>query len=289
MLGAFFLEKIGCRKRMGLLARVVLGGFLAYVLYCLTLVLFQRFLIFPRYQINVPADTDNHAEGLEKWWMETRVGKVEAWFLPARQGEKTRPAPAVIFAHGNAELVDFWPQALQGFVAMGVGVLLVEYPGYGRSEGTPSQKNITEAFVLGYDRLVKRPDVDSGRIVLFGRSLGGGVACALAVERPSAALILMSTFTSVRACAARFFVPGFLVLDPFDNLALVGQYSRPVLVIHGANDSLIPYEQGLALSRGARCGRILTYPCRHNDCPPDWYTFWRDVHSFLVEAGVAEG
>jgi pimeloyl-ACP methyl ester carboxylesterase len=274
---------------MGLLARVVLGTFLAYVLYCLVLFLFQRVLLFPRYQIDFPANTDGHGEGLETWWLETRAGKVEAWFLPARQRGKTRRAPAVIFAHGNAELVDFWPQALRGFVAMGIGVLLVEYPGYGRSEGKPSQENITEAFVLGYDRLVRRPDVDPTRIVLFGRSLGGGIACALALERPSAALILMSTFTSVRLCAARFFVPGFLVLDPFDNLALVRQYSQPVLVIHGANDRLIPYEQGLALSRGAPHGKMVTYGCRHNDCPPDWVTFWKDVRSFLVEAGLGEG
>jgi hypothetical protein len=140
--------------------------------------------------------------------------------------------------------------------------------------------------VAAYDALVARKDVDPSRIVLFGRSLGGGAVCALAAKRPSAALILLSTFTSVQSLASHFLVPGFLVLDPFDNLALVGSYSGPVLVVHGSNDNLIPYDHGTALYRAAQRGKMLTYDCRHNDCPPSWDAFWQDVESFLLGAGI---
>ena len=81
----------------------------------------------------------------------------------------------VIFAHGNGELIDYWPDELKKFNDFGLGVLLVEYPGYGRSDGTPTQKSISEAFEAAYDMLVSRPDVDAERIILFGRSVGGGV------------------------------------------------------------------------------------------------------------------
>jgi fermentation-respiration switch protein FrsA (DUF1100 family) len=226
--------------------------------------------------------------GLEKIWLDTSYGKIEAWFLPPAPGHGSKSAPAVIFAHGNAELIDFWPEELMEFTRLGIGVLLVEYPGYGRSEGKPSQRNITEAFVAAYDTLIARKDVDPSRIILFGRSLGGGAVCALAAERPSAALILQSTFTSVASCASDFFVPRFLVLDRFDNLAVVGSYSGPVLLIHGRNDKLIPYEHGLALYRASQRGKMLTYECRHNDCPPSWEAFWQDVELFLLDAGIID-
>jgi hypothetical protein len=123
----------------------------------------------------------------------------------------------------------------------------------------------------------------------MGRSLGGGAVCALAAERPSAALILLSTFSSVRACASSFFVPGFLVLDPFDNRRVVGSYSQPVLVMHGTRDNLIPHSQGVALARAARLGKMISYDCHHNDCPPSWQKFWRDVESFLIYCGIIPG
>lgn len=273
---------------MHILVHIALGFLLLYLTYCSLLFLFQRHILFPRGQIEAPSPMANNISDLEKIWLDTNEGKVEAWFFPPAPGHVTEPAPAAIFAHGNAELIDFWPGEFKKFALLGIGVLLVEYPGYGRSEGSPSQRSIVETFVAAYDALIARKDVDPSRIVLFGRSLGGGAVCALAAKRPSAALILLSTFTSVRSCASRFLVPGFLVLDPFDNLAVVGSYSGPVLIIHGRNDNLIPHKHGVALYRAARRAKMLTYDCQHNDCPPSWDTFWRDVESFLVDAEIIE-
>lgn len=226
--------------------------------------------------------------GVEQIWLDTASGRVESWFLPPERNEGMTAAPAVIFAHGNAELIDDWPDDLYPFTQLGVGVLLVEYPGYGRSGGEPSQESITETFVAAYDALTARTDIDANRIVLLGRSLGGGAVCTLAAERPTAALILMSTFTSVQAFADHLGITGIPIVDPLDNLSVVQNYPGPVLVIHGSYDTLIPYTQGVTLSKAAQRGALVTYTCGHNDCPPSWGIFWRDVTAFLVRAGIVE-
>ena len=272
--------------KIHILIQIASGVIVAYFAYCCLLFLFQRNILFPRSKLRAPSGATENISGLEEIWLDTDYGKVEAWFIPPASNRRASPAPAVIFAHGNGELIDFWPEELKKFSSFGIGVLLVEYPGYGRSEGSPSQKSITEAFVAAYDTLVARKDVDPSGVVLFGRSLGGGAVCALATERRSAALILQSTFTSVRSLASSYLAPGFMVLDPFDNMAVVRSYSGSVLVVHGRNDNLIPYKHGVALCEAAPAAVMLSYDCGHNDCPPRWDTFWRDLELFLVEAGI---
>ncbi|MBU0986072.1 MAG: alpha/beta hydrolase [Proteobacteria bacterium] len=267
------------------LFKLVAWSIFIYLAYCGLLFLLQRQMMFPRGLIEVPSE-DPHIAGLERIWIETGFGKVEAWFLPPLENRDSGPAAAVIFAHGNGELIDFWPEELCKFNRLGIGVLLVEYPGYGRSAGSPSQDSIEETFAVAYDVLVARQDVDAARIILFGRSLGGGAVCALAAQRPSSALILMSTFISARSFASRYLVPEFLVRDPFDNMGVVANYPKPILIMHGKFDEVIPYQHGAALYQAAQKGKMITYNSGHNDCPPRWDNFWQDVELFLREAGV---
>ena len=164
--------------------------------------------------------------------------------------------------------------------------MLVEYPGYGRSAGSPSEESITQTFVAAYDLLTSRKDVDPSRIVFFGRSLGGGAVCALARHRPSATLILMSTFSSAKSFAKNFLAPSFIVRDPFDNLGVVKNYPHPVLIIHGKRDTVIPFSHAKALHKAAKQGTLIAYDAGHNDCPPDWKIFWKDVEGFLLENNI---
>jgi hypothetical protein len=254
--------------------------------YCGFLYLVQRQILYPRGQIPVPAQAPSNIPGMETIWLNTEFGKVEAWFLPPTSNPALSPAPAVIFAHGNGEIIDYWPDELQMFTRLGIGLMLVEYPGYGRSEGSPSQERITKTFVKAYDLLSARKDIDASRIIFLGRSLGGGALCALAKERPSAALILMSAFTGVRSLAKRYLAPPFLVRDPFDNLAVVKDYPNPVLIIHGRRDAIIPFTHGQKLHQAAKRGELIVYNAGHNDCPPDWDVFWKDVEGFLRRHGI---
>ena len=271
---------------MNALLKIVSWMLVCYAAYCVFLFFMQRQILFPRGLIPTPPQPDEGLPGIEEIWLDTPSGKVEAWFLPATLEVPSQGAPAVIFGHGNGELIDYWPQTLRAFPEMGIGLLLVEYPGYGRSSGSPSQKSITDAFVAAYDILAARNDTDSDRIFFFGRSLGGAAVCALTAHRPSAALVLMSAFTRVRAFTLKYLAPGFLVRDPFDNLAAVQNYQKPVLIIHGRSDTIIPYSHGQALYKASHRGKLITYLAGHNDCPPDWNIFWQDIETFLQDIGI---
>ncbi len=270
-----------------MVVKIVTWTLFIYLVYCGLLFLIQRQMLFPRYLVETPSK-DEDIPFVEKIWIETDAGKIEAWFLPPDPVNEAEPAPAVFFAHGNGELIDFWPHELKKFNRLGIGVFLVEYPGYGRSEGTPSQKNITAAFNRAYDVLIERQDVDPAKIILFGRSVGGGAVCELAAQRPSAALILMSAFISVRSFAKRYLAPAVLIRDPFDNLAVVRTYKKPTLVIHGKFDEVIPYSHGMTLYKASSNATMITYKSGHNDCPPSWEVFWGDVESFLRNSGIIE-
>jgi hypothetical protein len=240
----------------------------------------QRVVLFPA-PIAAGGDAALARLSGERWWLEHEGGRSEAWLLPAATASGGA-GPLVVFAHGNGELIDHWLHEFERERHQGVSVLLVEYPGYGRSEGVPSQASIASAMVAAYDRAVAQPEVDPRRIVGWGRSLGGGAICALAQRRELAALVLESTWTSVRSFARRFGLPGFLVRDPFDNLAVVGSFAGPILVVHGERDDIIPPAHARALQAAARDALLYWLPCAHNDCPHPWEA----VRAFLAGRGL---
>lgn len=257
-----------------------------YILYILLFALGQRTLVFPRHRIHYAEVLEGPPPDAEVVWVEDgHGGRCETWFLPPLALEEEGPAPLAIVAHGNAEVIDRWPWKMFGLRQRGFAVLLVEFPGYGRSSGKPSQASITAAMVNAYDSAVQRADIDPDRILLVGRSIGSGAACALAAERPSRALMLVSPFTSIRDHAKRrLLVPAF-TLDPFDNVAVVKQYRQPVLVVHGRHDRLNPFKHGKILKDAAADGELIEYDARHNDCPPEWKGMWADAEPFLTRAG----
>jgi fermentation-respiration switch protein FrsA (DUF1100 family) len=127
----------------------------------------------------------------------------------------------------------------------GVHVLALEYRGYGQSEGEPSEKGIYEDAAAAYEWAVKR--VQPKKLVLLGESLGGGPACELASKREVGGLILLSTFTSIEAMAARSFpwLPvKWLVRTRFDNEAKIKNVRAPKLFIHSRQDEVVPFEMG---------------------------------------------
>ena len=239
----------------------------------------QRTMLFPRGAI-VPLAANLERSGGERFWLEAGGRRTEAWLLPAHPGAP--PGPLILYAHGNGELIDHWAQEFEPARARGAAALLVEYPGYGRSGGSPSEASIRDTLVAAFDWATAQGRIDRRRIVGWGRSLGGGAMCALARERPLAALVLESTFTSVRSMAARFGVPGFLVRDPFDNLALVRGFERPLLLLHGERDEVIAVDHARSLHAVAPGAELHLLPCGHNDCQRPWNV----VLGFLAMHGL---
>ncbi len=267
--------------------RIISAILLVYGGYAALLFFAQRWVIYPGRSIRAPANSPGSSAGINSFWLETRYGRAEAWFLPGK-GRVPGRRPAALIFHGNGEIIDFLPGEMEGFREMGISVLLVEYPGYGRSEGNSSEESITAVAIAAYDAMVKRDDVDPAQVIAYGRSLGGGPACALSRQRPLAALILQSPFTSTRPFARRFLMPGFLVRDLYDNRSALAEFPGPVLILHGRFDDIIPFAQGEELARAARNARFVELPCAHNDCPPDWQEFWRIVARFLRENRIIE-
>jgi hypothetical protein len=266
---------------------VAVAAVVLYAGFLVALYFAQASIIYPG-AANRVAPIAPLGHGGELMKISTSVGTVEALFLPATGEASASQSPLLIFGHGNGEVIDYWVTALDGFRERGIGVLLVEYPGYGRSSGSPSGGSIRAVMDAAYDRIVADPRVDRTRIVGFGQSLGGGAICLLAKDRSLRALILQSTFPSLDIFAAGYWAPAFLLHDHFDSLSTVKNFPGPVLVIHGRDDRLIPWEQGKRLASAAAHSTFRLYDCGHGCWDPERLPFWRDAVPFLVEAGILD-
>jgi pimeloyl-ACP methyl ester carboxylesterase len=241
--------------------------------------LLQPRITFPRPPLHAQRPDVLAAVGGESIWLDVDGQRVEAWLLP---GAARGPAPLLIHVHGNGELIDFWADAFTMLRAAGVHVLLVEFPGYGRSAGDPSEASVTAALVAAYDKVVTDPRVDAQRVVGYGRSLGGGAIAQLVARRAMAALILESSFTSLTDIIRRYYVPDVLIRNRFDTRAVLAAYRGPVLIIHGTTDGIIPVAHARALQAASPRATLQLLPCGHNDCPPQWEL----VLGFLTANGV---
>jgi fermentation-respiration switch protein FrsA (DUF1100 family) len=191
--------------------------------------------------------------------------RLEAWFVPAGN----QNGPAILFLPGNAGNRAFRAPLAKGLADRGVPILLVDYRGYGGNPGMPSEEGLLLDARAAHQYLLGRPDVDPERIVLFGESLGTGVAVRLANERPSP-LILRSPFTSLAALGRHHypFFPMFLLRDRFASLERIPFIATPLLVIAARQDRIVPapLSERLFSASPARIKRMMVLDdVDHND------------------------
>ena len=238
-----------------------------------------RRLVFQPHKIQSIPSFPAEATHLERFWLKTEQGGVEGWVFMGDGVDASQPGPGVLMAHGNRELIDHYLNRAQMYQRMGFTVLLGEYRGYGRSAGTPSRKRIASDFRRYYDHLTALPNVDAKRIVFHGRSLGGGVLSELCRDRPPAAIIVESTFTSIKAMAHG--APNILLSDNYDTASALLAYPGPILIIHGNRDTVVPVKHALEMNRQIPDAELILYDCGHSDCPPVWEAYWKDITDFL--------
>ncbi len=178
-------------------------------------------MLFPRPPVGGAPPRPPFAEQV---WLTTSFGRIEAWYLPPLQSSGT--APLLVFTHGNGELIDYWPEEFDAPRGWGLGVLLVEYPGYGRSDGTPSQPAIREGMLAAYD-WAQRKRTSTERIIPYGRSLGGGAAAIVARARPVPALISRIRVFKRRGICLRLRCAAILVPRSFDSVAALELFKGP--------------------------------------------------------------
>lgn len=254
---------------------------LAYAGYLLLVFSIQRSIVFPGAGAGSAGDEAPPPPGVERLWLDVSFGRVEAWLLDAGVG-----TPVALFAHGNGERIEDWKVPMELVREGGVSVLLVEYPGYGRSDGRPSREAIAEVFEAAFDHVVDRrpPDVP---IVAIGRSLGGGAVADLALGRPVDGLVLMSTLSSATEVAWRSFrVPSWLVRDRFDVRSAVAAYDGPVLLMHGIRDEVLPFANATRIAAVRPGLEVVPMACGHNDCLSVWPETVEQVLTFLRAEGL---
>ena len=167
--------------------------------------------------------------------------RLGAWFFPGRRG-------AVLVCNGNGGDRSMRAALAVALNRMGLSVLLFDYRGYGGNPGRPSEEGLAADARAAQAWLAAQPEVDSDRIAYFGESLGAAVAVGLAVQRPPAALMLRSPFTSLADVGAVHY-PWLpirrLLLDRYPSVERIASVHAPLLVIAGDRDDIVP----LSLSR----------------------------------------
>ncbi|HEX2411414.1 MAG TPA: alpha/beta hydrolase [Solirubrobacteraceae bacterium] len=197
--------------------------------------------------------------------------RLHGWWIPASAPTRGH----VLLLHGNAgNIGDRVPHVLL-LAAAGFDVLAFDYRGYGRSTGRPTEPGTCRDARAALAALLARDDVDPGRVLYLGESLGGAVALELAIRRPPAGLVLQSTFTSIRDMARLHypFIPRALVPDAYPSLRLIRRHDAPLLVLHGARDTIVPLMHGEELFEAAPGPKQLeVFPdAGHNDMiSPHW-------------------
>lgn len=211
----------------------------AYALICGGAYLFQeRLVFFPMSEIEAtPRDV-----GLDFQQFTIPVAGAEtvtAWILPAEQ-----PRGYVVFCHGNGGNISHRLEVSRLLLRMGMTTLLFDYRGYGSSSGKPGEQRTYEDVRAVWATATGAAGFDPARTVIWGESLGGGVASLLATEQRAAGLVLQSTFTSVPDLAADVYplLPvRWLVRIRYPTIERLASIEEPVLVIHSTEDELIPF------------------------------------------------
>lgn len=264
---------------------VILAVLITLVLIINPLGRYERSRIFyPSFEIET---TPGHVRvPYEDVFLTTQDGvRINGWFVPA-----SPLAPTLLFLHGNAGNISHRLTKILAFHQMGLNVLIIDYRGYGRSQGAPSEKGLIRDARAAYDYLLSREDVDPAKMIGYGESLGGAVVIDLAGQRPFAALIIDSTFTSLSDMAkiALPLYPRFLIQNRMDSLRKVKNLTIPKLFMHSPEDQLVPFEMGQRLFKAAAEPKeFLQISGGHNQVMGvSAQTFINGIKSFLIKVGL---
>jgi fermentation-respiration switch protein FrsA (DUF1100 family) len=240
----------------------------------------QRYVYFPdRELVATPAAVDLVYE--EVRFAAADGMRLHGWYL---SGEADRPL--VVFCHGNAGNISHRLESLDLLRGLGLSVFIFDYRGYGQSEGTPSEEG-TYADARGALAWLRQRGWTPAQLIYFGESLGAAVALQLAVEQPSAGLVLEAPFTSIAAMGRHhysllYFLLGWLLDARYDNLAKIGRVRSPLLIIQGEADTIVPPAMARRLYEAANEPKTLRLipGADHNDLlyvdGNAWWNAWRE-------------
>lgn len=190
--------------------------------------------------------------------------RLHGWFVPAPRSRAT-----VLFLHGNGGNISHRMEKIAIFRKLGLDVLIVDYRGYGKSEGSPEEQGTYRDARAAWKHLTEARALPAARIIIYGESLGGAVASTLAAEHAPRALIVESSFTSAADLGQELYpwLPvRWLSRHRYDGRAAIARVRAPVLVIHSRQDEIIPFHHGEKLFAAANePKRFVEIRGGHND------------------------
>ena len=229
--------------RLPNLRRLLTAALVSYLLFGVGMYLFQRqFMYFPDGSEALPLNYD-----LENF---TRVPLVSGdgtaiavWVHPARTGMNT-----IVYFHGNAGHLGYRADKFRAFAEAGFGLVAVSYRGYGGSEGQPTETGLYDDAATALSYALNTLHIPENNIILYGESLGTGIATHLATTHPQIALLVLEApYRSVEARAQELYpyLPvHYLIKDRYPQAALMAEVKAPVLIFHGTDDVIIPIQHG---------------------------------------------
>lgn len=237
---------------------------LLYVGVCALMFFFQEQLLYIPHQGlgRTPADVGLEFQTLA---LRTEDGEqISAWFVPAADSRG-----AVLYSHGNAGNMSNRLPVVEDLHGLGLDVLIYDYHGFGESTGQPGEQETYQDAMRAWQWLTQEHGVEPGRTLIWGRSLGGGVAVWLASQVEPAGLVVESSFTSIPEVGAvhyPFLPVALLNRHEYPSLERMPTIAAPVLVAHGQPDRVVPYEHGRALFEAAPDPkRFIELTGGHND------------------------
>jgi uncharacterized protein len=255
-----------------------LGG--GYLLVCLVMWLIENRLVFYPTRA-AELWNERPVETIQDVNFSTPEGtQIHAWWLPS-----SSDAPVLVLFPGNAgNLSGRGETIVRMRERLGTSVLIFDYPGYGKSEGKPNEPACYDAGEGALAWLRQEKGIGSEHVILYGESLGGGVATEMAFRHPCRALVLVKSFTSLPAaakCHYRWLPCHWLMSNRFDSIAKLPDIRCPVFVVGATADSVVPFEHAEALYRKANePKRLFTDEgSDHNDPLPD--SVWDELRAFL--------
>ena len=239
------------KRRAWRIVRLPLVAYLAVLLMMLWL---ENSLLFFPIRYPEGAWDPPHLKFEDAWFTAADGTRLHGWYVPHEA-----PRAVMLFAHGNGGNITHRDDRLENFHALGMSVLMFDYRGYGRSEGSPDVWNIMSDARSARAWLARRAGIEETDVVLYGESLGGGVAVDLAAKDGARGLILENTFDYLPAVAAHHYpwLPVKLLMrSKVDSAGQIGKYRGPLLWTHGTADRVIPYPFGRRLFDAANEPKI---------------------------------
>jgi hypothetical protein len=212
----------------------------AYIGVAATVYLRQRALMYFPETVHTTPAAAGFAEASELTLTTADGEHIIAWYVPPNADK-----PVILYFHGNGGALRYRVNRFKNLISDGIGLLAIEYRGYAGSTGSPSEAGLIADGEAAYAFAWARYPVK--QIVLWGESLGTGVAVALAAEKPVGRVILEAPFTSAAAVGARryWYLPvALLMKDKFHSDQRIGKVTAPLLILHGLKDQTVPYAMG---------------------------------------------